>query len=797
MTDANQTPPRPADAYFTSEQFEAMKAAELGYLGIDAGREKLFGLALSGGGIRSASFALGVLQALHGFGAFNRFQFLSTVSGGGYIGSALTYFRNVFTFPDPADPTEILNWFPFGYLTRNSRLRAIGARTAKPTDAPSLRAFEIVSFLRQHASFLTPSRKLDRPALAAGTLRGLVSSVLPYMTILVGIFGTLLAGGIFDRHLTTGGVEAALALDALTDQRTPPPYLALIPAALAGLLLAISLASSLWHVICSSLASRGKEDENKALRRYLTALDCMSLVGGLLLLAGALLLLALMPWLHDYLGSLLSAGGEMPATLAALFAAIGGAAAQIAKLRAIVGGEKTAPSPLRTIGMALAGIAFVFGVLLLAYIIGFHLANAALDRWAPAIGSRVPVPVTLLGVLIPLFVGLLGLGLAVLVNVNHASQHRLYRDRLMEVFCAEQKALTGGQWCAADLAQKSTGWLMNMTKMKRPHHLISTTLITSDSNTRRYRGRGGDNFVLSPLYCGSDATGWARTSVAMPALSIATAAAVSGAALNAHAGPHGSGGLRNKAYAALLSFLGLNLGYWARNPLKFADPAKTPNFQMPNLISPGWRNISGRGLHENATYVQLSDGGHFENLALYELIRRKVDFLWVSDAGQDTKFSFEDLSSAIERVRVDFGVNIRFYDEEYDLTHLLPGSAQTDTPASKNFAEEYHLAKRGYAIGTIEYADGSRGVIVYIKSTLTRFLPGDIYGYKARNDDFPHQTTLDQFFDEEQFEAYRELGYRLAAQLFRDIDAARKAAARVDGSTGSDALDKVALALGV
>src|SRR5262249_32746828 len=150
-----------------------------------------------------------------------------------------------------------------------------------------------------------------------------------------------------------------------------------------------------------------------------------------------------------------------------------------------------------------------------------------------------------------------------------------------------------------------------------------------------------------------------------------TAASVSGAALNAHAGPHGSGGLRNKAYAALLSFLGLNLGYWARNPMKFADPAKPHKFGMPSLIAPGLRNVAGRGLHEHSTYVQLSDGGHFENLAIYELIRRQVKFLWVSDAGQDTKFSFEDLSSAIERVRVDFGVNIRFYDEEYDLTHLL------------------------------------------------------------------------------------------------------------------------------
>lgn len=762
----------PAKVHFTCDEFDAVKWQEREHLGVPTAETDLFGLALSGGGIRSASFALGVLQALHGFRIFERFHYLSTVSGGGYIGSALTYFRNTFVFPDPERPGRNLNWFPFGYLKRGSPIRAIGARTPKPTDEPSLRSYQIVSFLRQHASFLTPSRKLDRPALSAGVLRGLVSSVLPYMTILVGLFGTLLAAGAFDWRLTLDGFAPAVALDAMTDDATPSPYLAAIPAGIVLLLLAVTLFSSFWHVIRSSLASSGVEDENQAYGRYLSGIKCMSLVGWLLLTSGALVLMSLLPWLHDYLGSLLNAGGEIPATFGALAAAIGGAAAQIAKLRAIVGGDVRPPSATKSFLMVVAGLAFVFGVVLLAYIGGFHLAHGALYDWIPALGLGAP---KIAGIVLPLLVGMIGIAFALMINVNHASQHRLYRDRLMEVFCAEASALRDGKWYPAKDAQMKHGYLMHMTKQKRPHHLISTTLIASDSEDRRFRGRGGDNFVLSSLFCGSDATGWAFTSSVMPALSIATAASVSGAALNAHAGPHGSGGLRNKAYAALLSFLGLNLGYWARNPMKFADPNKPHTFTLPNLIKPGLRNISGRGLHELTTYVQLSDGGHFENLAIYELIRRQVKFLWVSDAGQDTKFSFEDLSSAIERVRVDFGVNIRFYDEDYDLTHLLPGSAEVSTTASKNFAEEYHLAKRGYAIGVIEYADGTKGTIVYIKSTLTRHLPGDIYGYKARNNDYPHQTTLDQFFDEEQFEAYRELGYRLAAQLFRDIEAATKA----------------------
>ena len=87
-------------------------------------------------------------------------------------------------------------------------------------------------------------------------------------------------------------------------------------------------------------------------------------------------------------------------------------------------------------------------------------------------------------------------------------------------------------------------------------------------------------------------------------------------------------------------------------------------------------------------------------------------------------------------MRVDFGADIRFPDEKYDLSHLFPESAESDNHAGEKFVDRYKLASRGYAIGTITYSDGKVGTIIYVKSTLTRFLPGDLYGYKARNDDF-------------------------------------------------------------
>jgi hypothetical protein len=815
----------------------------------DAG-PNLFGLALSGGGIRSASFALGVLQALYGFGAFDKFHYLSTVSGGGYIGTALTYFRNIFNSREQPDedqprrgtsfhalrmalahllsifgprrrPPAVVQplgqtWFPFGYLRQqNGRIRAMDARPDDPVEEADGNewARRIVSYLRQHAAFLVPSRQLGLPALIAGVLRGLVTTALPYLAILVSALAILVLIHAFERPLKIEWLTKLFPTLATEAQPAAPPcppdpcakierpapgvYLAAWPTivgfGIAGAFLVLSLLVS----FISGLISRFDHRERYAIPGYQSLIYFYAYAGWFLVLAGASLLAATLPWLWEYLNYLLADQQEqkLPGTFAALASALGGAVALIGKMRGVLGGAEQKPSLFRRVWMVLAGIAFVYGIFLLAYAAALSLLDAPLlPDWIAQCLATWGVDPKLFW---PAVVLVLGLVATVVINVNHAAQHRLYRDRLMEVFCAEEGALATCGWRAAKRAQSKEGWLKNLRNVDRPYHIINTCIITTDSTDRRFRGRGGDNFILSPLYCGSDATGWAKTSACMPTLSIATAAAISGAALNAHSGPHGAGLMRNKAYSAVLSFLGLHLGYWARNPSLYKNARREPlpsglvsraaalmgwrnekftnlpKLKFPNLLMPGLAALTGVELNEHGHFVQLSDGGHFENLAIYELIRRRVHFLWVSDAGQDGGFSFEDMSNAIERVRVDFGVNIRFRDPAYDLTHLIPGAIKSESSAEQNFFDRYKLATRGYAIGTIEYPGVPReqfGVIVYVKSTLTRGLPGDLYGYKARNNDFPHQTTLDQFFDEEQFEAYRELGYRLASQLFRDID---------------------------
>jgi hypothetical protein len=141
----------------------------------------------------------------------------------------------------------------------------------------------------------------------------------------------------------------------------------------------------------------------------------------------------------------------------------------------------------------------------------------------------------------------------------------------------------------------------------------------------------------------------------------------------------------------------------------------------------------------------------------------------VSDGGCDPDFAFADLANAIERVRVDFGVKIDFHEKDEDLRGLVPGKAKH---ASTPTGDRFPLAERGWAAATIHYPRDEakelgkeKGLLLYVKTTLIPNLPMDIYGYKQAHESFPDEPTSDQFFNEAQMEAYRELGYHIGWKL--------------------------------
>ena len=158
--------------------------------------------------------------------------------------------------------------------------------------------------------------------------------------------------------------------------------------------------------------------------------------------------------------------------------------------------------------------------------------------------------------------------------------------------------------------------------------------------------------------------------------------------------------------------------------------------------------------------LQLSDGGHFDNLGIYELIRRRARLIVACDGTADPEFGFSDFITLLARIEADFGARITF-NPTSGLEVFMPSRAA-------GFPRNTQLAQRGFTVGKIRYSDNSEGDLIYVTTTLFSGLDLATLGYKAGNPDFPDQTTADQFFDEAQFEAYRQLGYSVGEVVLGD-----------------------------
>lgn len=351
------------------------------------------------------------------------------------------------------------------------------------------------------------------------------------------------------------------------------------------------------------------------------------------------------------------------------------------------------------------------------------------------------------------------------INVNRFSIHSLYRNRLVRTFLGatryppraanpftnfdEQDNLKMWTlWEAKGIGTQNggqRGW--------RPFHVINIALnVTASEKRLAWQERKAASFVVTPLHSGSGAVGFRDTSAYGKEISLGTAMAISGAAASPNQGYNSSAPI-----AFLMALLNVRLGWWLGNPgsagnRSFADEG--PRTAARSLLA----ELMGMA-REDQEYVYLSDGGHFENLGIYEMVRRRCKLIVVSDAGCDPGYSFEDLGNAVRKIAIDLGVPIRFDT----LADLRPrrGDGQDIGPG-----HPYH------AIGEIDYpaADGGRpadkGVILYLK-------PGyhgsentaAIRSYAIANPQFPHDDTINQWFGESQIESYRALGFEIMDNL--------------------------------
>ena len=329
------------------------------------------------------------------------------------------------------------------------------------------------------------------------------------------------------------------------------------------------------------------------------------------------------------------------------------------------------------------------------------------------------------------------------VDVNLTSIHSFYRDRLSKAYLFQTNQ--DGEIQSND-DQKLSG--LNRKGTVAPYHLVNVALNLQGSSDPDLRGRNADFFVFSKCFTGSERMGYCDTAQMErhhQHLNLGTAMAISGAA----AAPN-MGVTTIKPLMFIMTLLNIRLGYWLPNPSLFEKSSwRGRMYRKVFLRGAGagylWKEALG-AVDEKGGFVNVSDGGHLENLGVYELLRRHCKLIIAVDGEADPDLSFGSLVRLIRYARIDMGIEI-----EIDLTKLRLGKD--------------NLSRKHWALATIDYGEQQKGRLLYIKSSITGDESDDIRDYRSRNPVFPHESTADQFFSEDQFEAYRSLGFHIADEI--------------------------------
>jgi hypothetical protein len=408
------------------------------------------------------------------------------------------------------------------------------------------------------------------------------------------------------------------------------------------------------------------------------------------------------------------------------------------------------------------------------------------------------------------FVGLVVIGvvLAWRVDINKFSLHMMYRNRLVRAYLGasnqqrQPHPFTG--FDPADDEHLDDLLKPNGKLIQRPYHIINTALNLVNGKELAWQTRKAANFTFTPAFCGFELPstaspggikvggeamrgGFRRTNAYRPKLTgrqdeerginLGMAIAVSGAAASPSMGYHSSPPL-----AFLMTLFNVRLGRWFANPVRqfpqerinTKTQAKTPAMPAPAVTEDKFaplkieasvdappsppRTSPSFGLwyllkelfgltDAKSNFVYLSDGGHFENLGIYELVRRRCRLIVVVDAGADGQFDFEDLGNAIRKCGTDLYVEVEIDVGKIDLLK----SAEFSRAHCVTGTIRYDKVDRGAPVGTL----------LYIKPSLLGTEFADVLNYRKTNKTFPHQPTADQWFDETQFETYRSLGYNI------------------------------------
>jgi hypothetical protein len=347
------------------------------------------------------------------------------------------------------------------------------------------------------------------------------------------------------------------------------------------------------------------------------------------------------------------------------------------------------------------------------------------------------------------------------VDVNRFSLHGAYRDRLIRAYLGASRLPSTRRPNPFTGFDEADNVQMHALRGNRPLQVLGVTLNLVSGGKLAWQDRKAESFTVSPLHCGSwflgyrDSARYGHHPGTDRAISLGTALAVSGAAASPNQGYHSS-----PVVTFLMAFFNVRLGWWLGNPGRFGAGTYDqpgPRFSPRPLISEAF------GLTDDQhPYVNLSDGGHFDNMGLYEMVLRRCHLIVLVDGEQDDKYSFEGLGWAISKIRIDFGIPIEFEPPP----PMRPFDARTEK--AQDPPTPYH------ALGRVRYScvDGpgaEDGWIVFVKASLNGSEPVDVANYAKNHPAFPQESTGDQFYSELQFESYRALGSHTVDFMLKDV----------------------------
>ncbi|MDQ0381606.1 hypothetical protein [Amycolatopsis thermophila] len=673
------------------------------------------GFCLSGGGIRSASLALGALQPLRErlLGA----DYLVSVSGGGYTAGALVQALTPARDPNQPPPGESV-------ATPES---ALGAGSVEE------------DHIRRHVSYLAGTTPQLLTALGV-LARGLVLSLFL-------VFAPAVVLGV-----ATGWLYQHIPLTVF-------PAGGAYPAPRLGALIALGLTTVVAAVL--SLIARWLPPKRVVLRqvarRSSTRLAVLAAVIATLTLG-----LPALAWLADRLLTLTPSAVALGSPAVAVLLTYLSTVATVAwRNRKVVAGSRD------SIGKLTAALPSSLLQRLLVIVTTTILALAWLLLFAVVI-TPLGEP-DLLWTALGLVVVLLWLG--GLVDETSLSMHPFYRERLACTFAVRAVRRSDGQIVAVPYPSTERSSLATYGCAKGFPRVVFAAAANLTGEGRTSPGLNAVSYTMSSDWVGGPDVGWVPTPVLQADvpkrfqrdLTVQGAVAISGAAFAS------SMGRASRWYQILLALSGARLGTWLPNPdillrrpprtdpVAWAYPTLPHARRLPYLL----REVLGIHSHGDRL-LHVTDGGHYDNLGLVELFRRRCTTIYCIDAGADAPPSASGLASALALASQELGVRVTL-DEPW---RAEPGGASEPlTPEHPLSALNSRLSDSPLITGTIHYPPESGkarvGRLIVAKALLWRDLPYELLSYAAHNPEFPRDGTSDQFFDDGKFTAYSELGRQL------------------------------------